>query len=180
MEIELSKTVIASHHGGVYVGVDLGSTSLATIPYTGGSLREVEHAFVFPAKLVDVQNYAGEHGSRIMRTNYTALGRIAVGGPFLSVETCKESFNIIGRQMLDDSLRIVKHELSRDWKLLEYLVPEKFTMTQARKAYDALCGTRRRPTTFARDLRKRAPIEPTNEYMHAKSGRPAQLFKFVE
>ena len=60
------------------------------------------------------------------------------------------------------------------------ILPDRFTLAQARKVYEAIADTAYDPATFARDLRATGLITPTGESHRDTGGRPAALYEFVE
>ena len=58
------------------------------------------------------------------------------------------------------------------------ILPDAFTLGQAREVYEAIAGTAYDPSTFARDLRATALIARTGETHHETGGRPAALYTF--
>lgn len=59
------------------------------------------------------------------------------------------------------------------------ILPEAFTLSQARSVYAAIAGVEYDPATFARDLKATGLIAPTGEQRADGRGRPAALFRFV-
>lgn len=58
------------------------------------------------------------------------------------------------------------------------VLPRAFTMTEARRVYEAIAGTTYDPATFARDLKSTGLIEATGKQREQGSGRPAALYRF--
>lgn len=58
------------------------------------------------------------------------------------------------------------------------LLPDAFTMSQAREAYEAITGLEYDPATFARDLRATGLVEPTGDQRREGPGRPAATYRF--
>src|SRR5262245_316050 len=59
------------------------------------------------------------------------------------------------------------------------ILGERFTMRDARLAYQAIASREYDPATFARDLKATGLIEPTGERRSDGRGRPAELFRFA-
>ena len=60
------------------------------------------------------------------------------------------------------------------------ILPERFTMAEARTVYEAIAGTTYDPSTFARDLRATGLIKASAGEQRPTRGRPAALFAFAE
>ena len=58
-------------------------------------------------------------------------------------------------------------------------LPGPFTMTDARRVYEAVAGTRYDAATFARDLKGTGLVVPTGERRSEGPGRPAALYRFA-
>ena len=58
------------------------------------------------------------------------------------------------------------------------ILPDEFTMTDARTVYEAVAGITYDPATFARDLRATGLVEPTGGRRKTGTGRPAATFRF--
>jgi 8-oxo-dGTP diphosphatase len=59
------------------------------------------------------------------------------------------------------------------------ILPGAFTLSDARRVYEAVAQTRYDPATFGRDLKATGLIEPTGEQRAAGPGRPAAMYRFV-
>ena len=59
------------------------------------------------------------------------------------------------------------------------ILPDAFTLAEARGVYEAIAATAYDPATFARDLRATGLIEPTGEERRLTGGRPAALYRFA-
>lgn len=59
------------------------------------------------------------------------------------------------------------------------ILPDPFTIAQAREVYEAIAGTSYDPSTFARDLRGTGLIQSTGDKRPNPVGRPARLYEFV-
>jgi 8-oxo-dGTP diphosphatase len=57
-------------------------------------------------------------------------------------------------------------------------LPSEFSMSEARRVYEAIAGTTYDPATFARDLKSTGLIEATGKQREHGSGRPAALYRF--
>lgn len=60
------------------------------------------------------------------------------------------------------------------------ILPESFTLAQARAVYEAIAGIAYDPSTFSRDLRGTGLIEPTGDKERRTLGRPAALYRFID
>jgi 8-oxo-dGTP diphosphatase len=60
------------------------------------------------------------------------------------------------------------------------MLPGAFSMTDARRVYEAVAGRTYDPASFARDLRATGLIEPTGDRRAEGPGRPAALYRFIE
>ena len=85
-----------------------------------------------------------------------------------------------------DHERIVADGLERIRGKLWYsniavgLLPEEFTIAEAREVYELLAGVRYDPANFSRDLRASGLVrERRGLATHGGAGRPARLFSFV-
>jgi 8-oxo-dGTP diphosphatase len=58
------------------------------------------------------------------------------------------------------------------------ILPGPFTMSEARRVYEAIAGTRYDGATFARDLKATGLVAPTGERRADGPGRPAALYRF--
>lgn len=60
------------------------------------------------------------------------------------------------------------------------VLPGDFTISQARRVYEAVAGQKYDPSTFSRDLQATSLIEATGETQKADgAGRPAALYRFA-
>lgn len=59
------------------------------------------------------------------------------------------------------------------------ILPGPFTMSDARRVYEAIAGVRYDPATFARDLKATGLVRPTGEQRGDRPGRPAALYAFT-
>jgi 8-oxo-dGTP diphosphatase len=59
------------------------------------------------------------------------------------------------------------------------VLPDAFTLGEARGVYTAIACTEYDPATFARDLRATGLIEPTGATRQQTGGRPAALYRFA-
>jgi 8-oxo-dGTP diphosphatase len=59
------------------------------------------------------------------------------------------------------------------------MLPGTFTLSEARRVYEAIAQTRYDPATFGRDLKSTGLIEATGEQRAAGPGRPAALYRFT-
>jgi len=60
------------------------------------------------------------------------------------------------------------------------LLPERFTMPQARRLYEAISGVRHEASNFRRELEHSGLVRATGEVVRGARGRPAMLYEFVE
>src|SRR5579862_3915436 len=60
------------------------------------------------------------------------------------------------------------------------LLPERFTMPQARRLFEAISGVRHEPSNFRRELEQSGLVRATGEVARVGPGRPAALYEFVE
>lgn len=60
------------------------------------------------------------------------------------------------------------------------LLPERFTMPQARAVFEAISGVRYEPSNFRRELEQSGLVRATGEVARNGPGRPAALYEFVE
>lgn len=60
------------------------------------------------------------------------------------------------------------------------LLPERFTMTQARRLYEEISGVRHEASNFRRELEGSGLVRATGEVVKGVPGRPAALYEFVE
>jgi 8-oxo-dGTP diphosphatase len=60
------------------------------------------------------------------------------------------------------------------------LLPERFTMTQARRLYEEISGVRYEASNFRRELERSGLVRSTGEVVKGVPGRPAALYEFVE
>jgi 8-oxo-dGTP diphosphatase len=59
------------------------------------------------------------------------------------------------------------------------LLPERFTMSQARRVYEAIGGVRHEASNFRRQLEQSGLVRGTGEVVKGMPGRPAALYEFV-
>jgi 8-oxo-dGTP diphosphatase len=59
------------------------------------------------------------------------------------------------------------------------LLPEKFTMPQARGIFEAISGVRYEASNFRRELEQSGLVRSTGEVVKGVPGRPATLYEFV-
>ena len=60
------------------------------------------------------------------------------------------------------------------------LLPERFTMPQARRVFEAISGIAYEPSNFRRELELSGLVRATGEVVKGGKGRPAALYEFVE
>ena len=60
------------------------------------------------------------------------------------------------------------------------LLPERFTMPQARRLFEAISGVRYEPSNFRRGLEQSGLVRLTGETSRTGRGRPAALYEFVD
>jgi 8-oxo-dGTP diphosphatase len=60
------------------------------------------------------------------------------------------------------------------------LLPERFTLAEARELYEAVSGVRYEVSNFRRALEQSEIIRPVDEVRKGPAGRPARLYEFVE
>ena len=60
------------------------------------------------------------------------------------------------------------------------LLPERFTMPQARRLYEAISGVSYEASNFRRELEQSGLVRSTGERLKGVPGRPATLYEFVE
>lgn len=60
------------------------------------------------------------------------------------------------------------------------LLPERFTLAQARQLYEAITGVRHEVSNFRRTLEQSGLIRATGEVHQGPTGRPARLYEFIE
>jgi 8-oxo-dGTP diphosphatase len=59
------------------------------------------------------------------------------------------------------------------------LLPERFTMPQARRVFEAISGVRYEPSNFRRELDRSGLVQTTGLVAKGGPGRPAALYEFV-
>ena len=60
------------------------------------------------------------------------------------------------------------------------LLPERFTMPQARQVFEAISGVRYEPSNFRRELERSGLVRATGAVAKGGQGRPAALYEWVE
>jgi 8-oxo-dGTP diphosphatase len=60
------------------------------------------------------------------------------------------------------------------------LLPERFTMPQARRVFEAISGVAYEPSNFRRGLEQSGLVKPTGKVVKSGPGRPAALYEFVD
>ena len=60
------------------------------------------------------------------------------------------------------------------------LLPERFTLAEARRLYEAISGVRYEVSNFRRTLEQSEIVRSTEEVQQGPTGRPARLYEFVE
>ena len=58
------------------------------------------------------------------------------------------------------------------------LLPERFTMTQARRLYESISGVRYEASNFRRQLEQSGMVQATGDVVKGVPGRPAALYEF--
>lgn len=85
-----------------------------------------------------------------------------------------------------DHERIVRDGIERLRGKLWYsniavtLLPDRFTLAEARRLYEAISGVRYDGPNFRRALEGSGMIRPTDEIQQGPAGRPARLYEFGE
>ncbi len=59
------------------------------------------------------------------------------------------------------------------------LLPERFTMPQARRVFEAISGVRYEPSNFRRELERSGLVQATGQLAKGGPGRPAALYEYV-
>lgn len=59
------------------------------------------------------------------------------------------------------------------------LLPEQFTMPQARSVFESISGVRHEPSNFRRELERSGLVRATGGVAKGGAGRPAALYEFV-
>jgi 8-oxo-dGTP diphosphatase len=60
------------------------------------------------------------------------------------------------------------------------LLPDRFTLAEARRLYETISGVRYEVSNFRRALAHSDMIRPTDEVRQGPSGRPARLYEFID
>jgi 8-oxo-dGTP diphosphatase len=60
------------------------------------------------------------------------------------------------------------------------LLPERFTMPQARRVFESISGVAHEPSNFRRELEQSGLVRSTGRSVRHGPGRPAALYEFVE
>jgi 8-oxo-dGTP diphosphatase len=60
------------------------------------------------------------------------------------------------------------------------LLPERFTMPQARRVFEAISGVTYEPSNFRRELEQSGLVRATGSVSKGGAGRPAAMYEFVE
>ena len=60
------------------------------------------------------------------------------------------------------------------------LLPERFTMPQARAVFEAISGHRYEPSNFRRELEQSGLVRSTGRVQRSGRGRPAALYEFLD
>jgi 8-oxo-dGTP diphosphatase len=60
------------------------------------------------------------------------------------------------------------------------LLPERFTMPQARRLYEAISGVRYEASNFRRQLEQSGLVRSTGKVVKGLPGRPAMLYEFLD
>ena len=82
------------------------------------------------------------------------------------------------RRILRDALERLEGKLW--WSNVAVgILPDAFTMTEARRVYEAIAGTSYDPATFARDLKATGLVVATGAQRGEGRGRPAALYRFA-
>jgi 8-oxo-dGTP diphosphatase len=81
------------------------------------------------------------------------------------------------RDIFDAALRKLRYDLIHEPLVFE-LLPEKFTLTQMQKVYEAIFDTVFDKRNYRRKINKMPYLIPMNEFQIGVSHKPAQLFSF--
>lgn len=82
------------------------------------------------------------------------------------------------RQVLDAAVDRLEGKLW--WSNITVgILPGPFSLSDARRVYEAIAQTRYDPATFGRDLKATGLIEPTGALRAAGPGRPAAMYRFT-
>ena len=82
------------------------------------------------------------------------------------------------REVLDTAVERLEGKLW--WSNIPVgILPGPFTLSEARRVYEAIAQARYDPATFGRDLKATGLIEPTGDLRTTGPGRPAALYRFT-
>jgi 8-oxo-dGTP diphosphatase len=82
------------------------------------------------------------------------------------------------REVLDAAVQRLEGKLW--WSNITVgMLPGAFTLSDARRVYEAIAQTRYDPATFGRDLKATGLIEATGEQRATGPGRPAAMYRFT-
>ena len=87
------------------------------------------------------------------------------------------SFAFDHRHILHKALESLRRKIKFEPVVFE-LLPEKFTLTQLQRVYEAIMGTELDKRNFRKKIAQMAYIIPLNEKQKGVSHKPAQLFSF--
>ena len=80
-------------------------------------------------------------------------------------------------EIFDEALVKLRYDLLHEPIVFE-LLPEKFTLTQIQKVYEAIFNTEYDKRNFRRKVNKMAYLVPLDEYQTGVSHKPARLYTF--
>jgi len=80
-------------------------------------------------------------------------------------------------EILDEAFKKLRYDLLHDPIVFE-LLPEKFTLTQMQKVYEAIFNTTYDKRNYRRKINKMSYLTPSDEFQTGVSHKPARLYTF--
>ena len=82
-------------------------------------------------------------------------------------------------EIIKSTFEKLKKQISKS-NILKSLFPDKFTMPELQKTYEAILGVSLDRRNFRRRILNLNLVEDTNEYLNFEGKKPAKLYRFTE
>ena len=148
--------------------------------YTFGALDRLEH----PNDQLWLEQFADVFSKRIITVGYFSLlpsidVKIIQKGRIVKWYPVNEAHNLAydHNQILDKALSHLRQKLQQDAIGFE-LLPEKFTLSEMQKLYEAVLGIRFDKRNFRKKVAQMNYVIPLKEKQKGVAHKPAQLYRF--